>query len=60
MNANSNASGMADGDNQSGAEIIQKEHEDHDDQQHAAQQVPLDGLGRQRDQLAAVVKRKDL
>ncbi|OIQ67486.1 hypothetical protein GALL_509340 [mine drainage metagenome] len=48
------------GDDQARAEIVEEEHQDHGHQQHAAQQVVLDGLGRQRDQIAAVVERHDL
>ena len=47
------------GDDQSGAKIVKEKYEDHDDQQHAAQQVSLHDLRRQRDQIAAVVEGKN-
>ena len=60
MKANSSASGMVIGDDQPGAKIVEEKYQNHDDQQHAAKQVLLHDLGRQRDQIGAVVERKDL
>ena len=48
-----------DGDDQPGAKVVEEEDQDDDDQQHAAQQVALDHLRRQRDQVAAVVEGND-
>ena len=47
------------GDNQSGTNVVEEKYENHDHQQHAAQQVALHGLRCQLDQIAAVVERQN-
>ncbi len=47
-------------DDQPGAEIVEEEHQYHDDQQHAAQQIARHRVHRHVDQVAAVVERHDL
>ena len=34
-------------DDQARPEIVEEKYEDHDDEEHALQQIALDGLGRQ-------------
>ena len=48
------------GDDESRADVVEEEDQDDDDEHDPAQQVVLDGAGRQRDQVAAVVERADL
>ena len=49
-----------DRDDQPGPHVVQEEDQDHDDQQHAAQQVALDRQRRLVDEVGAVVEGNDL
>src|SRR5690349_13097850 len=49
-----------DGNDETGSHVVQKEDQNDDDEQNAAQQIVLDRSCRERDQLTAVVERVDL
>ena len=60
VNANSKDKRNCDRHDQPGAHIVKEEDQDHDDQQHAAQEITLDDVAVIVDEIGAVIEGHDL